>query len=438
MTRTPIKATDARQEVVSLGCRLNLAEGEAVKRALKENAAGDIGVINTCAVTNEAVRRSRQQIRRMRRNAPDRPLFVTGCAAQIDPESFADMAEVDGVIGNDVKSDPTAWRDLLAMEPGEGAVRVNDIMSVRTTAPQFVEGYGERARAFIQVQNGCDHRCTFCIIPYGRGNARSAPIENIVPQAKALVEAGHAELVITGVDITSWGSDLDGTPVLGDLVSAILDAVPDLRRLRLSSIDGAEIDPLLHDLIASDARIAPHIHLSVQSGDDMILKRMKRRHNRQDIIQLCTDLRNKRPGIAFGADIIAGFPTESDEMFENSLKLIDDAGLNYLHIFPFSPRKGTPAARMPQMDKAVIKERAAKLRQAGVRAEEMFFKQLIGTVDDAILETGGVARLGNFAPVQLAKPDGAQPGTMVKIRVAAYREGVLMGAPVRAISAAAS
>ncbi len=414
-----------RLDVVSMGCRLNLAEGEAMRRALADTDADDAVIVNTCGVTNEAARQSRQTIRRLRRERPDARLFVTGCAAQIDPDGFAAMPEVDAVVGNASKLSPQTWARLTGEPRGrEPALLVDDIMSVRTTAPQLMPGYGDRSRAFLQVQNGCDHRCTFCAIPYGRGNARSAPVTDVIAQARALAEAGHEELVLTGVDITSWGTDLADGPALGALVSAVLDAVPAVKRLRLSSIDGAEIDDALFDRLAGDDRVAPHVHLSVQAGDDMILKRMKRRHARRDIIDLCARLRARRPEIAVGADIIAGFPTETEEMFANSLALIDEAGINYLHVFPFSPRKGTPAARMPQLDRALVKARARRLRDAGAEATARFLSSLAGACVDGVLETGGTARLGNFAAVAL---DGPTPeglvGRLVCVEVQTYGKG---------------
>lgn len=405
-------------DVRSMGCRLNLAEGEAITQMIARlNDEGgqdpadarDLIVINSCAVTNEAVRQTRQAIRRARRERPEARLVVTGCAAQIDPQSFAKMAEVDKVVGNREKLHLQTWRASSGERPGAGgaAIAVNDIMSVRETAMPFIEGYGERARAFLQIQTGCNHRCTFCIIPYGRGNARSVGVSAVIDQARRLIDHGHKEIVLTGVDITSWGEDLEGAPPLGKLVAALLDACPDLFRLRLSSIDGAEIDPLLMERLVSDPRMADHLHLSVQSGDNMILKRMKRRHTRDDIIALCSTLRAARPSMAFGADIIAGFPTETDDMFDNSRRLIDEAGLSFLHVFPFSPRNGTPAARMPQLDRALIKKRARILRDAGARAHHRFLDGLIGHVSDAVRETCGRVRLSNFADARLqADGDG--------------------------------
>lgn len=425
-----------------MGCRLNIAEGAQLARAAEAAGFGqkkaaantrETIVVNSCAVTNEAVRQTRQTIRRTRRDNPDARLVVTGCAAQIDPAMFAAMDDVDLVLGNHEKLLPDVWRDIAAgdsaaqrSEAGKADVRVDDIMSVRETAGHLVDGYGDRARAFLQIQNGCDHRCTFCIIPYGRGPSRSAPIDEVLTQAQKLVAHGHKELVLTGVDITSWGDDLEGTPPLGTLVEALLSGVEGLYRLRLSSIDGAEIDPLLFDLIASETRIAPHVHLSVQSGDDLILKRMKRRHSRDDIIKLCTELRAARPEIAFGADIIAGFPTETEEMFAHSLALIDEAGLTYLHVFPFSPRDGAPAARMPQTPSATIKARAETLRTAGRQATQRFLDAQIGKTEWGIVETGGRARLGNFAEVALSGNE-REAGSLCQVRITGRKDQSLIG-----------
>lgn len=366
----------------------------------------DTVIINTCAVTNEAVRSSRQSIRRARREHPEAKLVVTGCAAQTRPDDFAAMAEVDAVLGNSEKLSPDQWAKLKG---GNDApiVSVNDIMSVRATAPHLIDSYGDHARAFLQVQNGCDHRCTFCIIPYGRGNSRSTPVDTVVEQAQRLVEAGHSELVITGVDITSYGADLSPTQNLGTLVAAILDRTPDLFRLRLSSIDGAEIDDQLHERICGDERVAPYLHLSLQSGDNMILKRMKRRHSREQAINLCHTIRGHRPDIAFGADIIAGFPTETEEMFNQSLAIIDEAGLQFVHVFPFSPREGTPAARMPQLPRAIIKERAAQLRARAQSALHQFLDSLEGRIETAVIESGGRARLGNFVTAAIPPEIGS-------------------------------
>ena len=420
-------------KMVTLGCRLNGFESEAMRRLAESAGMGGSVIVNSCAVTNEAVRQTRQEIRRARRENPDASVIVTGCAAQIDPDQFAAMAEVDAVLGNGEKLEMSQWQRLAqSIEPDSEAntatVHVNDIMSVRETAVHLIDGYGDRARAFMQIQNGCDHRCTFCIIPYGRGNARSTPIDQVVDQAQRLIDAGHKEIVLTGVDITSYGSDLDGAPGLGDLVSAILDRTIGLYQLRLSSIDGAEIDEALFERIASEDRIAPYLHLSLQAGDDMILKRMKRRHTRAQAISFCRSLRARRPEIAFGADIIAGFPTETEEMFQQSINLVDEAGLQYLHVFPFSPRQGTPAARMPQVPRSIAKERAARLRKKGDCAHQDFLDGLLGRQMPAIVEAGGRARLGNFASVRLAAASGIEPGELVSVDLISRDDKTLIGA----------
>ncbi|WP_428407382.1 tRNA (N(6)-L-threonylcarbamoyladenosine(37)-C(2))-methylthiotransferase MtaB [Hyphococcus sp.] len=414
-------------DIITFGCRLNAAESEAMRKLAAGAGLADAVIVNTCAVTNEAVRSARQRIRRTKRERPDARIIVTGCAAQTEAESFAKMPEVAAVIGNQEKLNAAQWK-LLAetplLEDGD-IIRVNDIMSARETAGHMIDGYGDRSRAFLQIQNGCDHRCTFCIIPYGRGNSRSAPVAQVIEQAKKLVDAGHRELILTGVDITSWGADIEGAPRLGALVAAILEEVPDLYRLRLSSIDGAEIDDELFERVTGDDRIAPHLHLSLQAGDNMILKRMKRRHSREQAIELCANVRARRPDVAFGADIIAGFPTETEEMFQNSLAIVDEARLSYLHVFPFSPRQGTPAARMPQLPRDEVKSRAARLRAKGDEAETAFLRGLVGRTEDAILESGGRARLGNFAPVLVAAP--GRVGDIVRIRITGHGDGGLMG-----------
>lgn len=413
-------------DIITLGCRLNAAESETMRRLGTAAGLDDAVIVNSCAVTNEAVRTARQRIRRARREKPQARIVVTGCAAQVDPDGFAAMPEVDAVIGNREKLRAENWRALTTPEPPR--LQVNDIMSVRETAGHMIDGYGDRARAFLQIQNGCDHRCTFCIIPYGRGNSRSVPIETVVKQAKRLVDAGHRELVLTGVDITSYGPDLEGAPPLGMLVSAVLDQVPELYRLRLSSIDGAEIDDELMARITSDQRVAPYLHLSLQAGDNMILKRMKRRHSREQAIELCQAIRDKRPDVAFGADIIAGFPTETDEMFQRSLDIIDEADLNYLHVFPFSPRAGTPAARMPQLNRETVKSRAARLREVGTCALHRFLDHLVGREEDAVQESGGRARLGNFASVRVAE-GGVEPGGIIRLKLTARDGDCLVGTP---------
>ena len=410
--------------VLSLGCRLNLAEGEAIRRLAEDAGLLNAVVVNSCAVTNEAVRETRQKVRRARRENPGARVIVTGCAAQIDPDAFAAMAEVDAVIGNDEKLKAGAWARLAAGKAPR--VAVNDIMMVRETAAHFIDGYGDRARAFLQVQNGCDHRCTFCIIPYGRGASRSSPIGDVIAGAQRLVDAGHREIVLTGVDMTSWGADLPGAPRFGGLVAALLDAVPDLYRLRLSSVDCAEIDPALFDCLTAEPRVAPYLHLSLQAGADLILKRMKRRHSRADAIALTKALRARRPGIAIGADFIAGFPTETDAHFDQTLALIDEAGVNFVHAFPFSRRDGAPAAKMPPVPAPVIAARAKALREKGAAATRAFLDTLIGRVEEAVVESGGRARLGNFASVRLAESNAA-PGDIASVKIVARDGEMLIG-----------
>ena len=408
-------------KIITHGCRLNAIESAAMTRLAGEAGVGDAVIVNTCAVTNEAVRTARQSVRRARRENPNARIIVTGCAAQTTPADFAAMPEADLVIGNEEKLDPAEWRRLVG---SDDPIRVNDIMAVRDSSEHLVDSYGERARAFVQVQTGCDHRCTFCIIPYGRGNSRSTPIDRIVEEARRLVDAGARELVMTGVDITSYGADLDPVASLGTLVDAVLDNVPDLFRLRLSSIDGAEIDDALYERICGDERLAPHLHLSLQAGDDLILKRMKRRHSRTQAIDLCNAIRARRPEVAFGADIIAGFPTETEEMFQQSLNLIDEAGLQYVHAFPFSPREGTPAARMPQLSRQLIKERAGRLRTKAADALHAFLDSLNGRTETAIIESGGRARLGNFALAHVSESIG-RPGDTARIKIGVRRGGMV-------------
>lgn len=388
------------------GCRLNAYETEAMKELA--NAAGlkDVVVVNTCAVTAEAVRKSKQEIRKLRRDNPSSQMIVTGCAAQIEPKTFSEMSEVDLVVGNTEKMNSDTWNEISNKPDFVGRtekVMVDDIMSVKNTAGHLIDGFGTRSRAYVQVQNGCDHRCTFCIIPYGRGNSRSVPAGVVVDQIKRLVDTGYNEVVLTGVDITSWGADLPLMPKLGDLVQRILKLVPDLPRLRISSIDSIEADPALIDAISSEMRLMPHLHLSLQAGDDMILKRMKRRHLRDDAINFCLEMRSVRPDIVYGADIIAGFPTETEEMFENSLKLIEDCGLTWLHVFPFSPREGTPAARMPQMDRSIIKERAARLRSRGELAVQNHLAAQIGLEHNILIENERMGRTEGFTEVLFNK-----------------------------------
>jgi threonylcarbamoyladenosine tRNA methylthiotransferase MtaB len=411
-------------DVVTFGCRLNAYESEAIKLRAGEAQLRDAVVVNTCAVTAEAVRQSRQAIRRLRRENPMRRVIVTGCAAQTEPQTYAAMAEVDAVIGNAEKLTAQAYADF-----GVGVsekIRVNDIMSVREIAPQMVDHFDGHTRAFLQVQNGCDHRCTFCVIPYGRGNSRSVPMGAVIAEARRLVEKGYAELVLTGVDLTSYGADLPGTPSLGALVEKILRLVPDVKRLRLSSIDSIEADATLMRLIAEEERLMPHFHLSAQSGDDMILKRMKRRHTRADTIAFCDTVRRHRPDAAFGADLIAGFPTETDAMFANSLALIQDAGLSVLHVFAYSPRPGTPAAKMPPLPGTVIKERAARLRARGADALAARLDAMIGSRHTVLMERGGIGRTPCFTPVVL----GDVPhGTFLPVRITGRSGDRLQGVP---------
>jgi threonylcarbamoyladenosine tRNA methylthiotransferase MtaB len=397
-------------EIVTFGCRLNAYESEAMRARVGEAGLSNAIIFNTCAVTAEAVRQSRQAIRKARRENPAARIIVTGCAAQTEPETYSGMEEVDLVLGNAEKLDA---KNYFINE----RVRVNDIMSVRETASQMIDSFDGRARAFLQVQNGCDHRCTFCIIPYGRGNSRSVGAGEVVAEARRLTEAGFPEIVLTGVDLTSYGHDLPGTPSLGALVRKILKLVPDLKRLRLSSIDSIEADDELLRAIAEEERLMPHFHLSAQSGDDMILKRMKRRHARADTIAFCDAIRGLRPDAAFGADLIAGFPTETDAMFENTRALIDDAGLSYLHIFPFSPRKGTPAARMPQVAREVVKERAANLRAKGDEALAAHLAARIGSEQTLLVEKPGLGRTACFAQARFNS--AAQPGEIVRVRITA-------------------
>ncbi|MCB9991618.1 MAG: tRNA (N(6)-L-threonylcarbamoyladenosine(37)-C(2))-methylthiotransferase MtaB [Rhodospirillales bacterium] len=380
----------------------------------------DAIIFNTCAVTKEAERQARQAIRRARRENPNAKIIVTGCAAQIDPDSYGAMPEVDRVIGNDLKLKEETWTDA----PPE-KVAVNDIMAVKETAAHLIEGFDGRARAFVQVQNGCDHRCTFCIIPYGRGNSRSVPMGEIAQQVKALVESGYKEVVFTGVDVTSYGADLPGSPSLGQMIRRVLALVPDLPRLRLSSLDPVEIDDDLWRLIAEEPRLMPHLHLSLQAGDDMILKRMKRRHLRQDVIDVCERARSYRPDMAFGADIIAGFPTETEEMFDNSLKIVEECDLTFLHVFPYSARKGTPAAKMPQLPGDIRKERAARLRELGDKQQQKFLKLHVKQQRQVIVEKGNVGHTEHFAPVRLDKE--IEPGHLVTVKTTKIDGGMLCG-----------
>lgn len=393
----------------TLGCRLNAYETEAMKELAALNGVQDTVVVNTCAVTSESVRKAGQEIRRLRRENPNARMIVTGCAAQTEPERFSAMNEVDLVVGNIEKMAPQTWARLAPGFIGDTEpVQVDDIMSVTETAGHLIDGFGTRSRAYVQVQNGCDHRCTFCIIPFGRGNSRSVPAGVVVEQVKRLVGSGYLEVVLTGVDLTSWGGDLPGTPRLGDLVMRILRLVPDLQRLRISSIDSIEADENLMLAIATERRLMPHLHLSLQAGDDMILKRMKRRHLRDDAIAFCDQARRLRPEMTFGADIIAGFPTETEAMFENSLKMVEDCGLTWLHIFPYSTRPGTPAARMPQVDGRKIKVRAARLRAAGAEAVSRHLAAQAGKTHSVLMESPTMGRTEQFAEVMFSadRPEG--------------------------------
>lgn len=393
-------------DVVTFGCRLNSVESDVIRREATEAGLSDTVIVNTCAVTNEAVRQARQTIRRLKRERPEARIVVTGCAAQTQTQMFAEMPEVDRVVGNEHKMASGTWRAARAALdiPELGKIDVTDIMAVKEMSPHLAEGWQERTRAFIQVQTGCDHRCTFCIIPYGRGNSRSVPMGAVVERVRAAAERGCAEVVLTGVDLTSYGADLPGTPQLGRLVGNILRHVPELKRLRISSIDSIEADRELVDLIASDARIMPHLHLSLQAGDDLILKRMKRRHSRAHAIAFCNELRAVRPDIVFGADIIAGFPTETDEMFQRSLDLVDECGLTFLHVFPYSPRPGTPAARMPQVRGEVIRERARLLREKGEAALRARLAREVGQQRAVLMEGASFGRTEHFMPVVVSSP----------------------------------
>ncbi|WP_208347877.1 tRNA (N(6)-L-threonylcarbamoyladenosine(37)-C(2))-methylthiotransferase MtaB [Pseudaestuariivita rosea] len=406
------------------GCRLNAYETEAMKELASASGLENAVIVNTCAVTAEAVRKARQDIRKLRRAHPDAKLIVTGCAAQTEPARFAEMAEVDVVVGNSEKMQPDTWADLAADFIGETeAVQVNDIMSVTETAGHLIDGFGTRSRAYVQVQNGCDHRCTFCIIPYGRGNSRSVPAGVVVDQIKRLVDRGYNEVVLTGVDMTSWGADLPMQPKLGDLVMRILRLVPDLPRLRISSIDSIEVDEALMEAVATEPRLMPHLHLSLQAGDDMILKRMKRRHLRDDAIRFCEDARKLRPDMTYGADIIAGFPTETDAMFENSLKLVEECDLTWLHVFPYSIRPGTPAAKMPQVDGNTIKDRARRLRMSGEAQVEKHLKAQVSQMHQVLMENPHMGRTPQFAEVHF---DAPQPeGQIVPVQIKRYVEGEL-------------
>jgi threonylcarbamoyladenosine tRNA methylthiotransferase MtaB len=415
-------------ETLTFGCRLNAYEAAVMKSEAKKAGLDNAVIINTCAVTAEAVRQARRAVRKARRDNPQARIIVTGCAAQTEARSFGDMAEVDLVIGNDDKMRAQSYAPMVFGAPLNDKVQVNDIMSVRETAGHLIEGMDGRVRGFVQVQNGCDHRCTFCIIPFGRGPSRSVPMGMVVEQVKKLVANGYREVVLTGVDITSYGPDLPGAPTLGKLVQAILRHVPDLPRLRISSIDSIEADEALYDAVAADRRLMPHLHLSLQSGDDMILKRMKRRHSRDDALAIVAKLRSLRPDMVFGADIITGFPTETDDMFANTLAVVTEADLTYLHVFPYSPREGTPAARMPQVSARLARQRASVLRQEGDRQFAKLRDSRIGRIENVLVEHGGIGRTEQFVPV--AMPD-SPAGQLIPVRITGSSADKLLGDVLR-------
>ncbi len=409
-------------EVINFGCRLNSYEGEVIKEQATAAGVKNAIIFNSCAVTAEAERQVRQAIRRAHKENPQAKIIVTGCSAQVHPDMYTQMGEVSHVLGNQEKLEKKAYQ--LALEQTEKAL-VNDIMSVRETASHMVTSFEGRARAFLQVQNGCNHRCTFCIIPYGRGNSRSVPMGDIVAQTRTLVDAGFNEIVVTGVDISDYGKDLPGTPTLGQMMRRLLALVPDLKRLRLSSIDAVEADEDLFQLLAEEPRLMPHLHISLQAGDDMVLKRMKRRHLRKDIIEFCEKVRSLRPDVVFGADIIAGFPTETEEMFVNTLRLVDEVGLTYLHVFPYSAREGTPAARMPQVKKEIRKERAGRLREAGQRQLENYLQSQAGKAAQVVVEKGRIGRSEHFAPVALDMD--CVPGSIINAHITGADDRQLHG-----------
>ncbi|AFC72979.1 miaB-like tRNA modifying protein [Rickettsia montanensis str. OSU 85-930] len=410
-------SNNLRQYVVTFGCRLNIYESEIIRKNLELSGIDNVAIFNTCAVTKAAEKQARQAIRKAKKNNPDLKIIVTGCSAQTSPQMYGNMPEVDKVIGNEEKLLPNYYQIT------DAKITVNDIMSVKETASHLVSSFDGKSRAFIQVQNGCDHSCTFCIIPYGRGKSRSVAIGAIAKQVKHLVLNGFKEVVFTGVDVTAYGSDLPGSPTFAQMIKRVLNLVPELKRLRLSSIDVAEIDDELFELIAYSERIMPHFHISLQAGDDMILKRMKRRHNRANVIEFCRKLRAIRPEVSFGADIIAGFPTETPEMFENTRKLISEAELQYLHVFPYSEREGTPAARMPQVPKNIRKERAELLRQEGQNQLTEFFKKHIGQKVELLVENNNIAHTENFIPVKLDKP--LEIGQIFKAKLVGVEENYM-------------
>ncbi len=414
-----MKENSGKIDVLTFGCRLNTYESEVMRAHAKDAGVEGAVIINTCAVTAEAERQARQAIRRAKKNNPSAKIIVTGCAVQVNPDAFKSMPEVDQIIGNDVKLKREAW------SAGAEKIQLNDIMSVRETASHLIEGMDGHARAFLQVQNGCDHRCTFCIIPYGRGNSRSVPVADIVAQVHKLVENGYNEIVFTGVDVTSYGPDLDTDLRLGAMIKTVMRDVPDLKRLRLSSLDPVEMDDDLWDLIAHEPRLMPHLHMSLQAGDDMVLKRMKRRHLRADAIHMCERARSLRPDIVFGADIIAGFPTETDSMFQNTYDLVEDCNLTFLHIFPYSARNGTPAAKMPQVEMAVRKERAARLRELGAQQLQKFLAREVGQVRNLVIENDRTGRSEHFAQVVLDRD--YKVGSLLRAKITGIMQDKLTG-----------
>ena len=410
-------------QIETFGCRLNIWESEVMRNQASDAGLNDTIIFNTCAVTAEAERQARQAIRKARRDNPDAQIVVTGCAAQIAPDSWAAMAEVDQIVGNHDKLQPESWQQIAN---GENPLQVvSDVMQITETASHMIDSFHEHTRAFLQVQQGCDHRCTFCIIPYGRGNNRSASMRQIVNAARKLVENGTEEIVLTGVDITSWGTDLPGRPRLGALVRTLLADIPELKRLRLSSVDPAEPDAELMDVLATEQRLMPHLHLSAQHGDDLILKRMKRRHLRRDVIRFCDEARLRRPDVVFGADLIAGFPTESDDAHTATKDMIARAGLTYLHVFPYSPREGTPAALMPQLDGRVIKQRAADLRDMGSQRLSGFLDNLIGSKDQMLVESGNIGHGRNYSKMRL-EGEYVPAGTLVDVVVKSRDGGIII------------
>ena len=397
-----------KAEIITFGCRLNIYESEILKQGVKEHKIKDTAIFNSCAVTSESVRQVKQSIRKRKREFPNEKIIVTGCAAQIEPETFANMDEVDLVSGNIEKRN---IKNIISNKVNQKKIEVQNIMETKQSLNGLIDGYDNRSRAFVEIQNGCDHRCTFCIIPFGRGNSVSKSVKNIINEINLMIEKGHKEIVLTGVDIASWGHDLDVKSNLGFLVKKILQGSPNLTRLKLSSMDVIGFDEELLEIIATDKRILPHIHLSLQAGDNMILKRMKRRHSRDDAINLCNSIREKRPEVAFGADLIAGFPTETDEMFLNTLNIVDECGLDWLHVFPFSPRPGTPAAKMPQNDKAISKQRAKILREKGEKIKRNHLENQIGKEIEVFIEKNNTGHTNQFAPVKLE--ENYEPGTSI-------------------------